>query len=85
MIDDWVRPQPAQPPAYVERWINLADRDDLIAAEPVLARLFPSRQSDGGPELRSGFTLEHGAAPHNPDFYLMRREIGRSIGQAFAS
>ncbi|NUS55108.1 MAG: alpha/beta fold hydrolase, partial [Streptomycetaceae bacterium] len=84
-IDDWVRPQPAQPPAYVERWINLADRDDLIAAEPRLAQLFAGHTPNTGPELRSGYTLEHGAAPHNPDFYLMRREIGKSIGEAFAA
>lgn len=84
-IDDWVRPQPAQPPAYVERWINLADRDDLIAAEPRLAQLFAGHTPNSGPELRSGYTLEHGAAPHNPDFYLMRREIGKTIGEAFAA
>ncbi|MGR7002654.1 hypothetical protein ACU686_39490 [Yinghuangia aomiensis] len=51
------------------------------AARPALRRPPPNT----GPELRSGYTLEHGAAPHNPDFYSMRREIGKSIGEAFAA
>jgi hypothetical protein len=85
VVDEWVRPRPTQPPAYVERWINLADRDDLIAADPGLDRLFPARQAGIGPEIRGGYTSEHGAEPHRANFYLMRREIGRGVGQAFAA
>ena len=85
VVDAWVRPRPTQPPAYVERWINLADRDDLIAAEPTLDRLFPARQAGAGPEIRGGYTAEHGAEPHKAGFYLMRRDVGRGVGQAFAA
>jgi hypothetical protein len=83
VVDSWLRPQPPQTPMYVERWVNLADRDDLVAAEPALGRMFPPARA-GGPDLRTGYTLEHGAEPHNAAFYLMRRELGRAVGQAYA-
>ncbi|MFI6985778.1 alpha/beta fold hydrolase [Embleya sp. NPDC050154] len=84
VVDSWVRPQPAQPPAFVENWVNLADRDDLVAADPTLSRMFPV-PAEGGPVLRGGYTGEHGAEPHKACFYLQRREIGRSVGLAFGT
>jgi hypothetical protein len=40
-----LRPQPPVFPPQVQRWVNIADRDDLVAAEPNLEVLFRAGQA----------------------------------------
>lgn len=76
----------SQPPAFppnVRRWVNVSDRDDFIAAEPDLSKMF----SHGIPPeaiFESTSTVDNGAEPHNAGFYLTKAEIGRPIGQVLA-
>lgn len=65
-------PVPRTVPASTRRWVNLADRDDLVAAVPDLAGLFP------GPDgvLESDWTLDNGAQPHRAESYLHARQAG---------
>lgn len=75
VVYDRVRPQPPEVPPRVRRWVNVADRDDLVAARPDLTALFPG--ADG--VLESGYTVDNGAKPHEATFYLAKREIGNPI------
>ncbi|RZS43395.1 hypothetical protein EV193_102374 [Herbihabitans rhizosphaerae] len=75
---DRLRPQPPSVPPSLARWVNLADRDDLVAARPDLTRLFPG--ADG--VLDSGYTVDNGAKPHEATFYLTKREAGAAIAAA---
>jgi hypothetical protein len=75
VVYERVRPQPPVVPPQVRRWVNLADRDDLVAARPDLTPLFP-----GAPGvLASSYTVDNGAKPHEATFYLAKREIGNPI------
>jgi hypothetical protein len=75
-----LRPQPPRFPPQVKRWVNVADRDDFIAAEPNLTNLFKaSIPSDS--IFEGGYTVENGAKPHSSDFYLSKVEVGRPVGQ----
>jgi hypothetical protein len=76
-----LRSQPPAFPANVQRWVNVSDRDDFIAAEPDLSKMF-SRGIPPGASFESTHTVDNGADPHNAGFYLTKAEIGRPIGQA---
>ena len=82
VVLDRVRP-PARYPSQVARWVNVADRDDVVAAAPDLSSLFPgvppSCRFDGG------YTVDNGAEPHSARFYLTSREVGRAIGETLAA
>ena len=81
IVYDRVEPQPPVFPPQVARWVNVADRDDLIAAEPDLTPLFgPSVPA--GARLEGGFTVDNGAKPHRADFYLTKAQVGRPLGEA---
>jgi len=74
-----LRPQPPGFPMLVQRWVNVADRDDFISAEPNLTDLFKT----GIPHeavFEGGYTVDNGAQPHRADFYLSKVEVGRPIG-----
>jgi pimeloyl-ACP methyl ester carboxylesterase len=75
-----LRPQPPVFPPNVGRWVNLADRDDFIAAVPDLAPMF----STGIPShavFEGGWTVDCGAEPHRSRFYLTKAETGRPVGE----
>ncbi|ANN16813.1 hypothetical protein SD37_14885 [Amycolatopsis orientalis] len=74
------RPQPPSVPPGVARWVNLADRDDLVAARPDLTPLFPG--ADG--VLDSGYTVDNGAKPHEAAFYLAKRRTGEAVSAALS-
>jgi hypothetical protein len=77
-----LRPQPPGFPPKLLRWVNVADRDDFIAAEPDLLELFNS----GVPAeavFETGYTVDNGASPHNGQFYLGKAQVGRPIGEIF--
>jgi hypothetical protein len=78
-----LRPQPPAFPPKVERWVNIADQDDFIAAEPNLEGLFGAGLP-GGAVFEGGYTVDNGAEPHNSDFYLGKREVGKPVGTVFS-
>ena len=83
IVYERLRPQPPGFPAHVARWVNLAGRDDFIAAEPKLTSLFGA----GVPQaaFEAGWILDTGAKPHDARHYLTKRETGRPIGETLIS
>jgi hypothetical protein len=75
-----LRPQPPAFPRNVQRWINVADRDDFIAAEPDLEGLF-SAGMPAGAAFEGGYTVDNGADPHSSDFYLGKAQVGKPVGE----
>ncbi|MFD2474773.1 hypothetical protein [Amycolatopsis silviterrae] len=80
IVYERVRPQPPVVPPLVRRWVNVADRDDLVAADLDLQRRFPG--VDG--VLETTYTVDNGAHPHNASFYLAKREVGGPVAQALS-
>lgn len=78
VVYERTRPQPPAIPPGVVSWVNLADRDDLVAARPDLTALFPG--ADG--VLDSGYTVDNGAKPHEAAFYLAKRRTGEVVSAA---
>lgn len=75
-----LRPQPPAYPPKALRWVNIADRDDFIAAEPDLRNLF-SRGLPSDARFEGSQTVDNGAKPHEAKFYLTKAELGRPIGE----
>jgi hypothetical protein len=75
-----LRPQPPVFPPRVLRWVNVADRDDFIAAEPDLTKLFSAAMPPEA-KFESSYTVENGAEPHSAVFYLTKAITGRPIGE----
>jgi hypothetical protein len=73
-----LRPPPPVFPPGVQRWVNVAHSDDIIAVEPRLASLFPSldnrRVEDHTPRSRR----DHHAAT----VYLEQPEVGQAVVDA---
>lgn len=83
VVYERVRPQPPRFPPAVHQWVNVADRNDLAAAEPDLTPLFGPTAPPGA-LLEGGYTVENGAKPHQADFYLTKALVGRPIGVLFS-
>ncbi|UMP03837.1 hypothetical protein [Amycolatopsis sp. EV170708-02-1] len=81
VVYERTRPQPPSVPPGVASWVNLADRDDLVAARPDLSGLFPG--ADG--VLDSGYTVDNGAKPHEAAFYLAKRRTGEVLSRSLTS
>ena len=80
IVYERLRPQPPSFPPQVARWVNVADRDDFVAATPDLTRLFAS----GRPAetlFEGGWTVDNGAEPHRATFYLTKQQTAGPIGQ----
>ncbi|HEV7979033.1 hypothetical protein [Amycolatopsis sp.] len=77
VVYERTRPQPPGVPPQVARWVNLADRDDLVAARPDLTALFPGP----GGVLESGYTVDNGSKPHEAAFYLAKPEVGTQLAR----
>jgi hypothetical protein len=75
-----LRPQPPAFPPSVRRWINIADLDDLIAAEPNLTTMFSSGIPPGA-AFEGSRTVDNGAQPHAGSFYLGKAEVGKPVGE----
>jgi hypothetical protein len=78
-----LRPQPPTFPPQVQRWVNVADTDDYIAAEPNLTALFSTGIPQGA-RFEGCNTVDNGAQPHSGIFYLGKVEVGRPIGEVLA-
>ncbi|MFD9003433.1 hypothetical protein ACFV0T_21060 [Streptomyces sp. NPDC059582] len=69
-------------PDTVRSWVNLVDRDDLVAAEPDLAKCF----ADPRGILVSDWTLDNGVEnPHSGRAYLTKRQTGLAVAEALAA
>jgi hypothetical protein len=75
---------PASFPPRLRRWVNVADRDDLVAAEPYLTNLFAASMHREA-VFEGDYTVDNGAEPHGAEFYLGSAHVGRPIGQVFSS
>jgi hypothetical protein len=84
VIYERLRPQPPTYPRQVRRWVNIADPNDLVAAEPDLTDLFGQSVPEGC-QLEGHYTVDNGAKPHTPRFYLVKRQTGQPIGQTLAA
>jgi pimeloyl-ACP methyl ester carboxylesterase len=82
VVYERLRPQPPSFPPYVQRWVNVADQDDFIAAEPHLEALF-GQSMPMGAVFEAGYTVDNGADPHNANFYLGKAQVGRPVGEIF--
>jgi hypothetical protein len=83
VVYERVRPQPPRFPPLVRRWVNVADLNDIVAAEPDLTPLF-GKTAPPGAVLEGGYTVENGAKPHQADFYLTKTQVGRPIGEVLS-
>ncbi|MBP2215961.1 hypothetical protein [Arthrobacter sp. CAN_C5] len=83
IIYDRLRPQPPGYPVGARRWVNISDRNDLVAAEPDLSGLF-ERNKPSAAILESRWTVDNGAEPHNGEYYLGKREVGKPIAEALS-
>ena len=81
VVYDKLRRQPPGYPASVRRWVNVADRDDLIAAEPNLTKMFATGMPAGA-RFEGGYTVDNGAEPHSAVFYLGKKEVGGPLAES---
>lgn len=84
IIYDRVQPQPPIYPPLVRRWVNISDRNDLVAAVPDLTDAF-GRDKPSDATLESTWTVDNGAEPHMGEYYLTKKEAGRPIAQVLRS
>ncbi|MBO0733268.1 MAG: hypothetical protein J2P49_02920 [Methylocapsa sp.] len=82
IIYDRLQPQPPSFPLAVRRWVNIADPDDFIAADPKIESLFGAGKPASA-LLEGSFTQEGGSEPHSSLFYLRRPEVGGPVGKLF--
>lgn len=83
IVYERVKPQPPRYPSRVKRWVNVADRDDVVAAEPDLTPMFGDGMPAGA-RFEGGYTVDNGAEPHNARFYLGKEQVGRAVGEALS-
>ena len=81
IVKDRLRP-PASFPARVDRWLNAADLDDGVAAEPDLRPDF-TRDMPQTSQLDC-VLVDNGSTPHSPVHYLGKIAVGRAISEALA-
>jgi hypothetical protein len=79
IVTDRLRPPPSFPPR-VDRWVNVADRDDVVAAEPDLRPRFAGDLPDSS--RFEGVLVDNGSDPHSPVHYLGKIAVGRAISEA---
>jgi hypothetical protein len=81
IVTDRLRPPPSFPP-MVGRWVNVADHDDVVAAELHLHPLFAFDLPTAS--RFEGILVDNGSAPHSAVHYLGKIAVGRAISQALA-
>jgi hypothetical protein len=78
-----LRPQPPVFPALVKRWVNVSDRNDVVAAEPDLGRFFGA-VPEGAVFYGAGI-VHNGRDAHSASAYLTAIQVGRPVGEALRS
>jgi hypothetical protein len=81
IVTDRLRPPPSFPP-MVGRWANVADRDDVVAAELDLRPRFAGDLP--APSRFESVLVDNGSTPHSPVHYLGKIAVGRAISEALA-
>lgn len=77
-----LRPSASFPPA-VRRWVNIADPNDFIAAEPDLGPLFAAQMPTAA-VFDSGWVVDSEDDPHSAERYLVKRQVGEVVGVALS-
>src|SRR5262249_25779647 len=81
-----VNRQLRHPPTYptqVTPWVNLADRNDIVAPRPDQLRAAIAATRPEPAPFHNGHTLHNGARPHNARFYLTKISCGQPIAETF--
>jgi hypothetical protein len=76
-----LRPYPPSFPTQVQRWVNVADRDDLVAADLDLSTRF-------GPTIGTKIEsciVDNGSKPHDATHYLVKASVGAPVGETLAA
>lgn len=76
-----LRPEPPGFPAVIQRWVNVAAPDDIVAARPNLHELFDRDRPDGA-EFPDTYVVANGAKPHEITFYLNKSSCGAAVSWA---
>jgi hypothetical protein len=71
-------------PARLARWVNLFDRDDIVAARPQLTTVFDVNRPPTA-RFDSTYTVDNGAQPHRARFYLAKTTTGQAIADAMTN
>ena len=71
---------PTFPPS-VQRWVNVAHPDDIVAVEPYLAPLFPSEDSRRVEDHTPKSARDH----HSAITYLEQPQVGYAVVEAFTA
>jgi len=74
-------PQPPRFPAPVQRWVNVAAEDDIVAVVPDLKDLFFT-DIPAACVFEPHVTVENGSAPHDATHYLVKSAVGRPVADA---
>ncbi len=77
VVYDRLRPAPPHVPPLLRRWVNVLDRDDLIAARADLTELFPG----SGAVLEPHRLVDNGRTPHAAEAYLTKPESAGPVGE----
>jgi hypothetical protein len=80
VIYDRLRPQPQRVPPSVGAWTNIADVDDLVAAELRLRPLFPPAPGRG--VHVDDRQTDNGSEPHAAERYLVKESVGNVVARA---
>ncbi|RZL62861.1 MAG: hypothetical protein EOP81_14955 [Variovorax sp.] len=76
-----LQPQPPSFPGPVQRWVNIADREDFVASTPDLRPLF-SEGMPTGSRFDNDETVDNGNDPHGLDRYLTKKVTGLALIEA---
>lgn len=82
VVYDRLQPQPPRFPDWVDRWVNVAADDDIVAAVPDLTGLFPSAARTVG--ALDNRRVDNGSAPHDPTHYLTKKVVGGPVADVLA-
>jgi hypothetical protein len=82
IVADRIDPPPSFP-QNVTAWLNVANREDVVAAEPDLRPLF-AHDVPAASRFEGVWFNEKGMAPHRAETYLGRVSLGRAVIAATA-
>jgi hypothetical protein len=82
IVAERLRPTPSFPP-MVGAWLNVANRDDVVAAEPDLRPHF-AHDVPATSRFQGIWFDESSKEPHRAETYLGRESVGRAVIQALA-
>jgi hypothetical protein len=83
VVYERLRPTPPVTPESVKTWTNIADVDDLVAAELELRFLFPPATGQL-PVPMVDLRADNGAKPHASEYYLGKKSVGSALASALA-